>query len=455
MLRKPWRFFLLFAILGLLVLSWWLLKPEPRSVYGLQPISHDTAILLTRHHANDKTRFWVEHVASNGEQLWSKEISPVRTTEVIGRSGIAANEDLIVLLGESAPRSSVVMGLARTTGETLWETPIDLMSLPADQMQPIDRLLHIDGPRVYVVFRHDASSVDTISAISLASGEILWSLPEENFERFRPRLLEPGRLMLPSQPGRYVEVDGATGKKRREYPLDRLGCQIPEGLVGYTREHVVLVSRTGAPTSLELANHVRPAWHGPCGIRPTAHGSDVIVGYGGVGNPLGLARLPTSGGPPKWQLALTGEEFSPWGSTQNGIFPRFTAFSVRTPRSKHTEIVVVDLDHGSIVSRHQVSWRPLVFNGPERAYVILHDSYLHALNPTDGSLEKVTHLGLPPRFEVLPEDYTFGTLWLEGDGSHPPDQLPWVRIDLASGEVHAQPSVQVSDHTADGWRTPE
>ncbi|MGB1012847.1 MAG: PQQ-binding-like beta-propeller repeat protein [Nannocystaceae bacterium] len=450
MMRKSLRLPVLLAVVGMLALGWWLAKPKTRFTYGLQPVSQHSAILLTRHNAMDATYFWVEHVADDGKLLWSREVSPFQPADALDFSGIAANEDRIVLLGEGPGTTGKTIALSTKNGELLWETSIGAGSFSAR----IGRMLILDGSRAYVFLEQivDENMQRSISAISLDNGQILWSRAiQEASPEYKPVLLAPGRLVVPSSNLQYTEIDGSTGKDLRDLPIERVGCEIPDGLLGYGGQELIAISRASTSAHIALPNKARATWRGPCGIRRTPQASDEYVLGTQSSTKTSIIKLPASGGTPVWQLELGNTSFEHFTS-QTGVLPRFLPVIVATPEGN--DILVVDLDRGKLVSREPIPLGSSAFVGSERGYVLTFDSHLYSLNPADGSLEQVMHLqGLSSR-NVRSEDYQFGTLWLEAGGWATPDELPWVNLDVASGRVWARPPVVLADQTARGWKPP-
>ncbi len=405
--------------------------------------------MLTRHNANDATYFWIERVADDGTSIWSTEVSPFRVDDSLGFSGIAADDKQIVLLGGDEEQGATVMSLARDSGEKLWETTL----APAPFRSHIGRMLLLDEDRVYTIFEQPKGEdrLETVAhALSLDSGQALWSYSLQGIAttRFTPSILRPGKLVLPLPDGGCTELEGATGRVDREVPFEFFGCEIPGGLIGYSNPDVVRISPTGEPLVWRLPPDLSPSWHGPCGVVGTGDG-DIIVGFR-VADRVGVARLPATGGAPVWRLDLGGLMFEA-GTSQNGVLPRF--LPVMVSKQEGNEVVVVDLEQGSIVSRNPLALGSSVFVNAERAYVLTFFSTLFTLDPKDGSLADVTQLqGLSSR-DVRPEDYRFGKLWLEGDGWATPDELPWAMVDLATGKVSLRPPVQAIDRTQSGWET--
>ncbi|MGB1274752.1 MAG: PQQ-binding-like beta-propeller repeat protein, partial [Nannocystaceae bacterium] len=362
MMRKSLRLPVLLAVIGVLALGWWLAKPKTRFTYGLQPVSQHSAILLTRHNSRDATYFWVEHVADDGKLLWSREVSPFRPADALEFSGIAATEDRVVLLGKGPDGTGKAMALATTTGELLWETVLGSDPFSAR----IGRMLILDNSRVYVFFDQivdEEEVVNSVCAVSLSNGQVLWSRTiEDASPGYKPIVLAPDRLVVPKSNHQYTEVDGATGKELRDLPIERVGCEIPEGLLGYAGQELIPISRAGVPTHIALPDKAHGTWRGPCGVHRTPEASDDYV-IGIQGKTASMIKFPASGGSPVWQLDLGTTNFED-SASQMGVLPRFLPVIVTT--AEGNDVLVVDLDRGNLVSREPIPLGSSVFVGPER-----------------------------------------------------------------------------------------
>lgn len=460
MTRRRW-----FLVLGLIaiaiaaVVAFVVLTPATRFTYGVTPLTRDEAVLLTRRNEDDATFFWVELVGSDGHVAWTRELTPVEIQDALGFSGVAATDDRVLLLGKR-DETTVVVALSRATGGELWEAKV--ADIAPSRIGP---MLIADPPRLYVI--HDAPLGDaheeTITALALADGSLLWRLPPMIDQLGRAAMTRdvalrgPHRL-LSTSPGGVVELDGATGAIRRQLPINRLRCGTPQDIVGSDGRKLTLLSRvpeTGddAPgRSVDLDANWRDAIDGPCGLR----GGDLVVGVMHTNGGVGLTRIDPASGAARWLL-----ELGPWlfdeGTTADGRLPRFLPIAVFGTQVEgglmENQVVVVDLDEGTVVARHPVRdhMRPVVT--AERAFVMgLFIHTVFALDPTTGALANATRLDGIDTADFRSEDFRFGTLWLTGMGWGGPADLSWAAIDLATGRPRRlNGKVVASDVTADGW----
>lgn len=441
-----------------------LLTPDTRFAYGVAPLARDQAVLLTRRNEDDATYFWVERVGSDGSVAWTTELSPIEAADALGFSGVAATDTQVLLLGERrglTTGDTVVMSLSRDSGSREWE--ITVADTPPRRIGP---MLIVDPPRLYVIHERvlDAERrEDAITALALADGKLLWRLePPADAPLVMQRevaLRGPGRLLTTSPTG-LVELDGATGATREAFPFNWLRCGTPMGIVasdGRKLAFLPRVAETGGDhgadaRTLELDPGWRDAIEGPCGMR----GDDLVVGTMHTSGGIGLTRLDPTTGATRWLLDL-----GPWlydlGTTANGRLPRFVPLVVFGTQVQgglmENQVVVVDLDQGTIVDRHPVRdhMRPLVT--ADRAYVMgLFIGTLFALDPATGKLARATHLGGLDTSDFRAEDYRFGTLWLTGTGWGGPADLAWLVFDLETGSpVRVNGKVTLEDVTASGW----
>jgi hypothetical protein len=458
------RSFLLLGLLGLgvAVLLVWVLTPATRFVYGLAPIDRDEAVLLTRRNEDHATYFWVQLVREDGTALWSTETSPFSVREALGFSGVAASDGRVVLLGER-DQATVVMALGRSAGEKLWEREVS-----RDSQHRIGPMLILDGPRVHALHHQVVGdrSHETITALTLDDGEVMWTLPaphpEAEARRIEVALLAPGRLVVTTwTTDESLELDGQTGLARRSLPMRSQGCSTPRGIVGYDGRKLAVVPRPVAggqepsPMVVELGPDVRPSLDGPCGER----GDDLVVGAAMGDRDIGLVRVGGEDGAVRWTLPLGDWSFQR-SSSADGRLPRFLPVSVYGTHVEDgpmlEEVIVVDLDQGTIVTRNPVDDHRVAFVTAERAYVMgTFSNVLVALDPATGGIASATRFPAITGNDVHDEDYRFGRLWLHGMGWGRPTELSWAAIDLQGSEpprVHGE--IVALDVTASGWARP-
>lgn len=454
MTRKRW--WILFAVVALVGAGYLFVRaltPATRFIYGWAPVGPDEALLLTRRNENDATYFWVQLVKDDGNVAWSREVTPFETSEALGFTSVAASADQIVLLGERGG-TTVVKALARGDGEPQWET-----ALAQGESLYIGPQLIIDGLRVYVL--HDVGAGEqrdeTLTALALSDGAVLWTLApslQKYGRMLRFALLEPGRLLVSgASADGAVEYDGVTGRVVRTLPLDPI-CETPRTIIGRRNGALVVMPRVGReaePVHLTGAARVRAS--GLCGER----GDDVIIGQAtGDDFAIGLARVDGRSGEVRWQLDL-GRWIVGEAVQGNGQLPRFLPLVVFGSQVADgpilTQVVIVDLDTGSIVSRNPVSehMRPFVTAG--RGYVMAPFArVMFALDPETGALASATRLDGTSDNDVRAEDFRFGRLWLAGRNWGGPSELGWAVLDLESARpLHLHGGLSAVDVTARGW----
>jgi len=454
MTRKRW--WILLAIVAtvsagdLLVLA---LTPATRFIYGSTPVGPDEALLLTRRNEDNATFFWVQLVKDDGIVAWSREVTPFETNEALGFTSVAASADQIVLLGERGG-TTVMKALARGDGEPQWET-----ALAQAESLYIGPQLIIDGPRVYVL--HDVGAGEqrdeTVTALALSDGAVLWTLAP-SVEKYRRMLsfalLEPGRLLVSrgSRTG-AVECDGASGRVVRTLPLDPM-CDTPRTIIGSRNGALVVMPRVGREAEpVHLTGAARVLASGPCGER----GDDVIIGQAtGDDLAIGLARVDGRSGEVRWQLDL-GRWILGEAVQGDGQLPRFLPLVVFGSQVADgpivTQVVIVDLDAGIIVSRTPVSEHMVPFVTAERGYLMAPFArVMFALDPATGALASATRLSGTSGIDVRAEDFRFGRLWLTGMDWGGPSGLGWAVLDLESARpLHLHGGLSAMDVTARGW----
>jgi PQQ-like domain len=461
----PRRRRLLLALVGLGVAIgglWWVLTPATRFVYGLSPIGRDEAVLLTRRNEDHATHFWVQLVREDGAVVWSTETSPLAVRDALGFSGVAASDGRVVLLGER-DQATVVLALGRSGGEQLWEREVS--SAPQHRIGP---MLVLDGPRVYALHDHVVGerSHETITALALEDGEVLWTLaaphPEDEPRRLDVALRGPGRLVVTNGTAdAVIELDGQTGEARRSLPMRSQGCSTPRGIVGYDTRKLVWLpgpmagGPEASPRVVELGPDVRPSLDGPCG----EHGDDIVIGAALGDRDIGLVRVGGEDGTVRWTLPLGDWSFQR-STSADGRLPRFLPVGVYGTHVEGgpmlEEVIVVDLEQGTIVSRNPIEDHRVAFVTAEQAYVMgTFSRVLVALDPATGGIARATHFPATTGNDVHDEDYRFGRLWLFGMGWGRPTELSWAVIDLEGSEpprVHGE--IVAVDVTAGGWARP-
>ncbi len=460
MSRSRWLLLGLVGI-GIAGLLAWALTPATRFVYGLSPIGRDEAILLTRRNEDHATRFWVQLVGSDGAVAWSHETSPLAVSDALGFSGVAASDGRVVLLGER-DQATVVLALGRSAGERLWEREVS--SAPQHRIGP---LLILDGPRVYALHEHlvGERSHETITALTLEDGEVMWTLaaptPEDELRRIDVALLGPARLVVTtSLADEAIELDGQTGEARRSLPLHWLGCTTPRGVVGYAGHtlallpHPVAPGQDASPRIIELGPELRLDFDGPCGER----GDELVVGVTLGDRDRGLVRLDGEG-TVRWTLPLGDWSFER-STSVDGRLPRFLPVVVHGAEVEAgpmlEEVVVVDLDQGTILSRNRIDDHRVALVTAERAYVMgTFSRVLVALDPETGAIASAIRFAETIGSDVLDEDYRHGQLWLHGMGWGGPAELGRAAVDLdGSAPPHVNGEVVALDVTASGWARP-
>jgi outer membrane protein assembly factor BamB len=460
--RRRRRLIAALLVAGILAatLVWWLI-PAERFTYGVAPIGRDEAMLLTRRNESDRTQFWAQLVRTDGETAWTAEISPIETAEALGFSGIAANQDRVLLLGRREG-TTVVMALDRETGDELWETVV-----PSATLERIGPMLLVDGPRVYAIHQEGDSRSETITALALDDGAILWRLgPRDgSVDRLHVELLAPARLVVTGRGPAGLELDGATGKVWRSLPFDRLLCTVPRGIVGREKaRRVVLLQRPASDGQEATASTARlgadmriVSRDGPCGER----GGDLIIGaQSDDHNALSIVRIDADSGAVLWILPLGNRAFGAPVVTLDGRLPRFmpvSAFDRNEARGPiREEIVVVDLDRGAVRARYRTDENWQAFVTGDRAYAM--SSFLRAtvvaLDPATGAVARVTRLDGVDRIYLRWQHLRFGHLWLSGRmGWARPSELDWAAMDLTTGRpVHLNGDVVATDLTTAGWQ---
>jgi len=449
------RWWILLAVVALIGGGYFFvnaLLPATRFIYGLAPVGLNEALLLTRRNESDATYFWAQLVKDDGSVAWSREVTPLHTREALGFTGVAASADRIVLLGEREG-TTVVKALARGDGEPQWET-----ALAQGESNHIGPMLIIDGPRVYALHGIGEQRYETLTALALSDGAVLWTL-DPAVEKHRPRLhfalIEPGRLLVSDASATgAVEYDGATGRVVRTLPLHSK-CDTPRTIIGDRIGAVVVMPRAGrAVEPVHLTGAGRGALTGPCGER----GDDVIIGQstGDGSTNIGLARVDGRSGDVRWRLDFGRRMFGE-AIRGNGQLPRFLPLVVFGSELADgpilTQVVVVDLDAGSIVSRNPVSEHMLPFVTAGRGYVMAPFArVMFALDPETGALASATRLDGTSGNDVRAEDFRFGRLWLIGKNFGRPSELGWAVLDLESARpLHLNGGLGAVDVTARGW----
>ncbi len=437
----------------------WVVTPKARFIYGLSPISPDEAVLLTRHNGKDATYFFVQLMRTDGSVSWSVDVTPFETHEALGFSGIAASEDRVVLLGQRE-NDITVMARSRATGELLWETKLASQAT----LHRIGPMLLVDPPRIHVHYERsfdEKTTAEALTTLALADGAVLWNYEPSGDER-RPGGLDVALLgaasLLVGTRSSLLEIDGATGKVHRELPKSRFRCETPAGIIGTWGREVILVPRATADGGQAAVRRMdlgvlRADTFGPCGLR----GEDLILATmkdEGDDHRIGLARIDLSRGEVRFDLQLKGSLFGEF-RTVDGRLPRFLPVSVfRTEvDAKEKEVVVVDVDEGTILGHHSVRDHMIPFVTAERAFVMgPFTRTILALDPATGALESATRLKGLGIHDVRREDLRFGSFWAAGTGWARPASLSWVIFDLATGKLaRTNGELVPMDVTAEGW----
>jgi hypothetical protein len=204
-----------------------------------------------------------------------------------------------------------------------------------------------------------------------------------------------------------------------------------------------------------LGPDVRPSHEGPCGAR----GDDLVLGAALGDRDIGLVRVGLEQGTVRWTLPLGDWSFQR-STSADGRLPRFLPVVVYGTQAEGgpmlDEVVVVDLDQGTIVSQNRIDDHRVAFVTAERAYVMGTFSHvLVGLDPATGAIASATRFAGITGSDVHDEDYRFGRLWVFGMGWGRPTELGWAAIDLQGSEsprVHGE--VVALDVTASGWAPP-
>ena len=434
--------------------------PAKRFVYGVAPLGPDSAILLTRHN-DDTSTFWVQHVRADGTVLWSADQTPFWTDESLGFTSVLATEDTIILLGESGYSSqavTAVRAISRATGEPIWETPI-----ATGEMHYIGTTLHLDGPRLYVIHTHtvDERTTETLTALKLSDGKVLWTLPPVSEpSRLHVTLVAPARLLVAGYGGRAVELDGVTGQERAAPPLHYISCLTPDHIVATYHGDLSLLVRAqpgedraqaAAPNTVDLDVHFAP--RSICGT----YDGDLIHGVTKDVIQLGLVRVDPASGAVRWRVWLPGRRLFEETHTADGRLPRFapvTVFGSEVPDAPTVhELVIIDLETGAIVSVNPTPHLLTAFTTDDRGFAMApYARTLFALDRATGALSKATRFpGLSANYAAA-QDFRYGQLWMTGMGYARPGSLNWAVIDLATGgPLHLNGEAQAVDVTAEGW----
>lgn len=446
--RVALRLLLGVALAGLVgTATWVVFVPTPRFIYGVAPLGADSALLLTRHN-NDTARFWVQRVQADGTIAWSVEQTPFHTDESLGNTAVLATDSLILLLGqtgETDPLSQnfgdqiAVRAVSPTTGALQWET-----ALGVGELYSAGPAFFWDGPRVYVLHPHRVGegTIETVTALDLADGQILWTLPPATgFRLLQLTLVAPARLLLAGVDGRAVELDGTTGQEVASHALHRISCATPDQIIANLQGDLVLMARASvdeahAPTVLPadlVGPDTRFAPSSLCG----AYQSDVVHGITRNLSEVGLARVDPVSGAVRWQVWLPGSRIFDETLTADGRLPRFvpvTVYGNRAPDAPiERDVAVVDLETGNIVWTRAVTERFTTFVTAERAFA--YAAYARALVALDASTGQVAQrwrvVGLGAN-DLAVQDFRDGRLWLTGWEYARPNALPWAVFDLAT-----------------------
>lgn len=422
------------------------LVPDERFIFGVAAAGPTEALLLTRRNEDHSTAFWIEHVDLAGQLRWSVELSPLKPRDALGFTSVAAADDRIVVLGLRG-NDEVALALDRTSGKRLWETVLPGAHETTGRIGP---MVLIDGPRVYLVreTKSGGGLADRVDALSLADGATLWAFePDKGADVY---LLGPDRLLVSSMHGGASVLAGATGEVSQEIELTRVLCSVPEGLLATHVDRALIV-----PTAAD-----RPVWHtepdpkwqvwdGPCGAR----GEDLVLGVRDhVRDSTGLARIDRKTGLPRWQIDLGIVQSNPI-LTLDGRLPRFLPVYVYGSHGEGpivNEIAIVDLDAGVVMKRATIVDHVEVLATAERAWLWFRfKNTLAGLDPATGLLTSATHFAGLSGADIRHDDLQFGALWLHGMGWDRPAALPWMAVDLGTGEVlRTAASIVPRDETA-------
>lgn len=430
----------------------WTLVPAERFVFGAAAAGPDAALLLTRRNEEYSTAFWVEHVDVEGRVRWSAEVSPLEPHEALGFTGVAVAEDRVIVLARQGERE-VAVALERASGRRLWEAPLPAVRQAGGRIGPT---VLVDGPRVYLVRETSAATglVERIDAVALADGAALWT-----FEADRNgdvHLLAPGRLLVSGFGEDGSVIDGASGAVSQTVALTRVACPLADGVLALHLGRAVVVP--GAADAPVWRAGPDPDWRvdgGPCGLR----GEDPVLGaHDAEFTAAGLVRVDRRTGSPRWQLALGARQLEPM-VTLDGRLPRWLPVSAYGDDAGASvrELMIVDLDAGTIARRSSTADYAEVIVTAERAFVWLRfRQILIGLDPETGALAGATSFaGISS--EIRRDDFASGALWLHGMGWARPAGLPWAAVDLSTGGlIRANGAVTASDASAQlraalGW----
>jgi hypothetical protein len=447
------------AVVAFVVLS----RAPDRFIYGLQPVSPNEAVLLTRRN-DDTSRFFVAFVRSDGTLVWDTETTPFEAADALGYSGIAADAGQIFLIGQR-DADIVVLALDRANGDIRWETVV----AKGVRMERIGPSLLADAGRVIAIHTNapaapgadDPTLTETMTALAADTGARVWPVDAaESPAPLNPRTVVatgPGRLVWASLDGRSddsgsfvdngIELDVVTGERRQQLPVFWDACMTPSGLIAFGLDETSFIPTAeaglGQPRALVRSGTWRIGGVGaPCGV----HGGLAILGMA-PGLPAKdapesrvLVAVDLATSQVRWTRTFDGRHAYGYFRATGGELPRMlpvvTIGEDREAGRTTWFVAVVDLTTGEIRAETPSAGHPNTLATPERA--VIHDTAqgtLVSVDPFSGRLSAPVHIIGGGWRDIQAEDFRFGRLWLAADTWAGPSELPWGVIDVAAWRV--------------------
>jgi outer membrane protein assembly factor BamB len=443
------------GVLGLAIVVWALTRPVERFITGISALDADHALVVSQHHGDEETRFFVQKVSTAGATLWVTETTPFSTSDHLGFSGVTSEATRVFLLGDT-PRGISAMALDAENGNILWERLV----AENQQQNRIGPMLFLAGNTLLAV--HTASTQshrETLTALDKESGNIIW--PKADADRrstepyFSIAIPSPGRIIavektLSADGSEGIEIDAATGKSLRKLPIFWSVCATPRGAVGLGRETgPSFIPHEGGTLREPILLGSKRQWtlpggnDAPCGV----FGDTVIFGLAErVANAaeftVTLVAFDMDSGDIKWRRDFPGAIGLSETDSADGRLPRiYPVISHNGSRGSEPgiqKLTVIDLQNGNIVRE-----APLPDTGPFRVFATSQRAFIQkiaspmsitAFDPASG--DELTDSPGPAHSEITRDDFRFGRLWVSGGYDLAgPEDLPFQVIDLESWQI--------------------